>query len=397
MMNRQIKVLHVITGLGDGGAEAVLYRLISHDASADHQVVSLTDDGKYGALLRELGVEVIPLGMPRGIVTRKGVSELWRIMRAYQPSLVQTWMYHADLVGGIVGRIARIPVVWGVHNTVLEVGKSSLRTRLVRRLSSMLSGSIPYKIVTCSSRALETHCTVGYSRDRMVVVTNGVDSKEFHPDEQARSRLRAEWGIAATRPIIGMVARFDPYKDHSTLLEALAIAAKTRNFVAVLVGSGMISDNEELRHLILKFQVDDRIILTGPRNDIPAVMNALDLHVLSSSAESFGNVIVEAMACGTPCVVTDVGESRAIVGDTGWVVPPRNARALASALCEALDAMTHCAHWNKRKSKCRARVLEQFGIEAMVRGYQSVWRDVAESADQKKTARFGIHAIKKDR
>ncbi|TSE29269.1 glycosyltransferase [Tepidimonas taiwanensis] len=374
-----MNVLHVITGLGDGGAEAVLFRLIAHDREDKHQVVSLTDEGKYGALLRERGVEVAALGMPRGWLTLRGLVKLWRTIHAAQSDVVQTWMYHADLVGGMLARLAGIPVVWGIHNTTLEPGQSSRVTIAVARLCARLSRWVPRRIVACAQAAVRVHAAMGYDPDRMVVISNGYDLTRFQPDAAARERWRATWKIPPGVPLIGMVARWDPYKDHANLLAALAAVRRAGvAFQAVLVGSGVTPDNPCLTAQIREAGLSGDVLLVGPQRDIPGVMAALDVHVLSSAAEAFPNVLAEAMACGTPCVTTDVGDAAAIVGETGWVVPPRDASALAAVIQQAIGAMADRAAWRARQQACRARITEHYGIDAMVQRYRAVWAVAAQ-------------------
>jgi glycosyltransferase involved in cell wall biosynthesis len=150
-------------------------------------------------------------------------------------------------------------------------------------------------------------------------------------------------------------------------------------FRCVLVGDGMNLANETLATMIRKMELDQRIILAGPRDDIPAVMNALDLHVLSSASEAFPNVVAEAMACGTPCVVTDVGDAATIVGSTGWVAPAGDAIQLAGRIEKALVALASPGR-DKRSAECRARIAENFSIGKMVEAYESVWIEAAERA-----------------
>jgi glycosyltransferase involved in cell wall biosynthesis len=171
------------------------------------------------------------------------------------------------------------------------------------------------------------------------------------------------------------VGRFDPQKDHVNLLAALAyIQRQGVDLACVLVGTGLDADNTPLLQQIEQAGLQSRVRLLGRRNDISAVMNALDVHVLSSSAEAFPNVLAEAMACGTPCVTTDVGDAPLIVGDTGWVVPPRNAEALADAIESALSVKSDPG-WNERKHAARLRIEQNFSIERMVAAYNEVWRE----------------------
>jgi glycosyltransferase involved in cell wall biosynthesis len=371
-----MKLLNVITGLSDGGAEAVLYRLISHDPDDIHHVISLTGDGKYGPLLRQAGVGVTTLDMPRGKVTWRGLRRLWKVLRTQRPDVVQTWMYHADLLGGVVGRLARVPVVWGLRNTTLERGVSARSTIAVARLCGLLSRVLPQRIIACADAAVGVHAKMGYDAHRMVVIPNGYDLTRFAPDAVTRQCLRLAWSVPNDVPIIGMVARFDPQKDHTNLIAALErVREGGWCFQAVLVGSGVAPENRNLAERIAAAGLEGRVKLLGPTQDVPAVMNALDVHVLSSAyGEAFPNVLAEAMACGTPCVTTDVGDAARIVGDTGWVVPPRNPRALADAIQQALRAWQDRSHWAERQAACRLRIAEAFSIDAMVRRYREVWQ-----------------------
>lgn len=377
-----LNLFHIITGLNDGGAEAVLYRLCTHDQQDRHVVVSLMDEGKYGPLLQAAGVEVHCLGMPRRRVTLGGILRLWRLLRASRPDVVQTWMYHADLVGGVVARLAGVRTVcWGIRHTTLVPGLSARSTILVARICARLSHWVPRTIVSCSRAAARVHQALGYAADKMVVIPNGCDLAQFRPDQEARERLRGEWQVADSTFLIGMVARFDPQKDHTNLIAALALLKQRGvEFRCVLVGTGVDSTNESLTKRVAEAGLDQHVRLLGPRNDIPAVMNALDVHVLSSAyGEAFPNVLAEAMACGTPCVTTDVGDAALIVGETGWVVPPRDSRALAEALGDAISQWPDQRAWQARKRACRERIAAQFSLDAMVSAYRKVWADVAGS------------------
>jgi len=373
---RSLHVLHIITGLADGGAEGVLYRLIRTDRHHSHAVISLMDAGKYGPLLSEVGIVVHVLGMPRGRVTVGGLWRLWQLIRESNADVVQTWMYHADLVGGVMARLAgKRALAWGIRNAYLDRRTTAFTTRLVARVSAWVSSFLPRRIVSCSLRAADMHIRLGYDPQKIVVIPNGFDVANLAPDSAARAKLRAEWSIGAGTMLLGMVARWDPQKDHRTLIGALAVLATraVMEWRCILVGTGMVEANAELRSLLAHSGISERVALLGPRRDVPAVMNALDLHVLSSTGEGFPNVVAEAMACGIPCVVTDVGDAAHIVGSTGWVVPSGDPMLLAAAIDVATREISDPAKRHQRQHSARERILEQFGLDRMVQSYRELW------------------------
>lgn len=370
-----MNVTHVITDLYDGGAEAVLYRLCTRDDDTQFHVISLMEADKYGSLLEAAGVPVTCLNLQRGRVTLTALWRLWRVLRQQRPDVVQTWMYHGNLVGGVIARLAGIRrVIWGIHHTTLDPKHSKRSTIWVMRLCAWISRIIPTRIVCCAQRTLQVHRELGYAAHKMLVISNGYDLMSFAPDLAARDRLRAEWGVG-DRWVLGMVGRFDPQKDHRNLLEALTQLRQWKiDFVAVLVGNGLDSDNTNLINWLETLELTEHVRLLGQRNDVPAVMSALDVHVLSSAyGEAFPNVIAEAMACNTPVVTTDLGDAALMVGDTGWVVPAKDPTALATALSLARDAMQDDEDWQLRRREARQRIIDNFSLELMVRRYHEVW------------------------
>lgn len=373
-----MKILHVITGLGDGGAEAVLYRTCLQGRGDTHVVVSLRDAGKYGPLLEAIGTKTHCLNMHAGVLRVTSLFRLWRLIRSVDPDAVQTWMYHGDLFGGVVARLAGCPAVcWGVHNTTLPRGSSSRLTAWIARLNAVLSHWVPRRIIYCAQEAQRVHQALGYDPRRAVVIPNGYDIGTFQPDDAARSLLRKEWLGAEEWPVIGMVARLHPQKDHDNLLSAVRILGDRGVALrCVLVGAGMETGNPEIRGLLARHGLDGdaTVIPLGQRKDVPAIMNAIDVHVLSSVGEAFPNVLCEAMACGTPCVTTDVGDAALIVAKTGWVVPPRQAPALADAIEHALrERATMPRAWRERQQCARARIVEQFDVVTMYAAYRRQW------------------------
>jgi len=368
-------IVHIITGLNNGGAEAVLYRLVTHNFANQHTVISLMGMGKYGPMLREQGIKVVCLNMSRGSLTISGVIKLWCVLRNLKPDVVQTWMYHADLVGGVVARLAGIKsVFWNVRHTNLVLGESSWATILVAKYCARLSSFVPRKIIFCAEKAVQVHSNLGYKKEKVVVIGNGYRLDLFMPSLEAGLRVKDELGLEVA-PVLGMVGRFDALKDHENLLDALgALKRKGIDFKCLLVGSDINYENRQITAWIERNNLAENVLLLGQRSDIPAVMNALDLHVLSSRSEAFPNVVAEAMACGTPCVTTDVGDASLIVGDTGWVVPAQDSQLLANAIEAALaERKNKPIEWGYRRFSCRERIKDNFSLDVMVEKYIAAW------------------------
>jgi glycosyltransferase involved in cell wall biosynthesis len=289
-------------------------------------------------------------------------------------------MYHANLIGGIVARLSGIRTIsWGIHHTNLVPEVSPWSTILVARISALLSHLVPASIVCCSQRSIEVHRGIGYRADKLIYIPNGYDISRFKPDSWERNRIRLELGIQGPIPLLGMVARHDPQKDHDNLIKALGILKRSRVvFRCALIGTGMDGTNQSLREAIDREGLFEDIILLGRRDDIPRIMNGLDLHILSSSSESFPNVLAEAMACGTPCVTTNVGDAAIIIGETGWLVPPSDPAALAGAIEMAIKERSQDpSGWQKRCAAARDRIASNFEIGLMVAMYRDCWRAIS--------------------
>ncbi|EKO3726007.1 glycosyltransferase [Vibrio metschnikovii] len=373
-----MKILHIITSLNDGGAEAVLYRLCACEKNNEHIVISMMDGGKYGPLLKAIGIEVYCLNMPQGRVSLSGLWHLFKLLRALKPDVVQTWMYHADLIGGVIAKFSGVRnIVWGVHHTTLVKGESKRSTILIAKVNALISSFIPHKIIYCAEKSRQVQELIGFNIQRGRVVPNGYNINDFMPNLNARMTFRQEIGVMDEVLLIGHVGRYHPLKDYPTLVNAVGLLTKQKSALkAAMVGSDLTTDNIKLNQLLKDNICNEHITLLGRRSDITTVMNGFDLFVLSSVSEAFPNVLAEAMACGTPCVTTNVGDAAVIIGDTGWVVPPKNPQALAKAMLEAIDEKQNNPQaWQARKQACRERIVNNFSIEKMVESYHQVWFD----------------------
>jgi glycosyltransferase involved in cell wall biosynthesis len=379
-----VKVTHVITGLDTGGAETMLYRLLLHTdrAAYESEVISMTDIGAVGEKIRALGVPIRALGMRRGVPNPLGVLRLARWLSQYSPDVVQSWMYQADLVSGLAARLAGgMPVAWGIHNAYLEP-RSVKRIKLwTVRACIWSSGWLPSRIVCCSEASREVHARLGYPQKKMIVVPNGADLAAFRPDPEARQSVCEELGLRVETPLIGLVARFDLPKDHRTFVQAAGLLhTRVPEAHFILCGDSITRENPQLTEWIDAARVRSRCHLLGRRLDMPRLSAALDVATSSSSfSEAWPLAVGEAMACGVPCAVTDVGDSSVIVGDTGRVVPPKNPQALADAWHGLLTLGPD--ERARLGQAARRRMEEHFDLLGAVAKYEKLYEELALRSD----------------
>ena len=377
-----IRLAHVITGLATGGAETTLLRLLTHTDRGrfDSRVYSLSDiSGPIESEIRALRIPVHSLRMRLGIPAPLPVLELSRLFRLQRPDVVQTWMYHADLVGGIAAKIAspRIPVIWGIRHGNPDPQSIKPRTMYVARMCAKMSSFLPRTIVVCGYATRDVHSALGYDRTRMSVIPNGFDLQLFRPDPASRHRIRAELGVSPTTLLVGSIGRFHPDKDPRNFVNAAArLHARRPDVHFVLCGRDLSPMNAELVEWVESAGLAGALHLLGERRDVPTVLAALDVATSPSRTEGFPSAVGEAMACGVPCVVTDVGDSALLVGTTGRVVPAQSPDALA----DAWDALL--AEGSERLGRlglqARQRIATTFSIERMTRAYEAVYAETLQ-------------------
>jgi glycosyltransferase involved in cell wall biosynthesis len=374
-----MKIVHIITGLGDGGAEHTLFKICKYDSLNKHIVVSLKDNGKYFSLLKKLGIEVYSLNFRFYSIIK--FIFLIRLLKYLKPDIVQTWLVHADFLGSIAARLAGIKkILWNIRYSNIEIGKAKLTTIIIIKILSILSYLIPKSILTVSKNAETIFKLKGYNKKIFKFIPNGYDLSILRISKKQKINFKKKNKLKNNVPLIGKVARYDPQKDHLNLLNALSIIKlKNINFFCVLVGFNINKNNINLISKIKRLNLSNHVKLLGQSDNISLIMNGIDLHVLSSSyGEGFPNVVAESMACGTPSVVTDVGDSAFVVGKTGWIVPPKNSIKLAEAIESALSERGNIK-WNKRCKEVRLRVKKNFSIGNMINLYNKNWIKVYKS------------------
>ncbi|NTU70906.1 MAG: glycosyltransferase [Coriobacteriia bacterium] len=374
------KVAIVITGLEVGGAETFLAELLTHAPDGvEFRVFSLIDGGPIAERIEAMGITVTGLHMLAGRPSLTALLRLTSELRAYRPDIVHTWLYHADLMGGLAARFAGVRrVIWHLHNSDLSPDRVRLQTRTVVRACALLSHVVPDVIVSCSEAGARNHVARGYVARKVRVIPNGVDTDRFTPDDDAGRAIRDELGVPHDRFLLGLVARVDSQKNHPGFFDAVRVFFERGGDAQfVLAGRDVTDANWLLPKLREATPHPERVVLIGPRSDVPRVMAALDVATSSSLGEAFPLVLIEAMACGTPCAATDVGDSALIVGDTGIIVPPNDASALA-------DAWLHLAALSAEERasmgrRARERVLANYSIDRVADQVWDLYREVGRS------------------
>jgi glycosyltransferase involved in cell wall biosynthesis len=373
-----MRILHIISGLETGGAEIKLLRLLEGmDASRfTSAVVSLRGLGTVGPRIEQLGIPVFALGMRRSFQDVPRLLSLRRVARRWRPDLIQTWMYHANLAGLSTVGVVRSPrLCWSLHACEVDFARFATSFRAVFWLSTALS-RLPDAVFTDSYASRRWHESVGYRPGRWECVPNAVDPARFRPDARTRNSFREQLGVDNGTSVVGLVANWMAQKDHRNFLTAIALLRRRfPQLHAVLAGRGMDGRNPDLLRLTAELGLNSQLHLLGERRDVPDLMNSFDICCLSSCfGESGPTVLIEAMACGVPCVATDVGDSAYIIGDTGLVVRRQDPEALAATCTRLLEQ-------DRQLLGCRARkrAQELFSVGAMVRRYEDIYGELCRS------------------
>lgn len=384
-----LKVLHVITALNFGGAETMLAKLLEQENASGiavaSSVLSIMPPGRMGERIRNTGVPLATTGVNGPASIARGLARIWTWARQTRPDLVVGWMYHGQLAATLAAAMCRpnAPFIWNVRHSVDDLRQEKKSTQLVLRLAARLSKR-PSAIIYNSHAAAVQYRKIGYCPEREIVIPNGFDCELFQPNATARPRLLQTFGIDGRALVVGMVARSHPMKDPATLVRAVLDARQAGTDIHLLIaGTDMHRPTPEVAQLVAQLPAD-RVTLSDHRADTKHLLPGLDVLALPSAwGEGFPNVVGEAMASGVPCVVTDVGDSGFVVGDTGLVVPPRNPIALSQAL-------QHVAALGPEGRArlgwaARDRILDHFSLHGVTRQYHRLFEAVREDWEEGRT------------
>lgn len=358
-------ILFLARSLDRGGAERQLVALAKGLANNGHNVAVavLYGGGVFDAELAEAGVRLINLDKRGRWDVLPFLIRLLTIVRKERPGILHGYLTVPNLLAVFIKFFTHdLRIIWGVRASNMDLSRYDKLSRLSYWLECRLSRFAD--LIIANSQAGKNYATDnGFCTDKIVVIPNGIDTAFFRFDLDGRQRVRAEWKITEDEIVVGLTARFDSMKDHSTFITAARIVAqKHSNVRFVCIGSGQDDYADLLKRQAAS--LGDRLLWVGARDDMTAVYSALDIASSSSFGEGFSNTIAEAMACNRPCVVTDVGDSAWIIGDTGVVVSASNPEALATGLLKLINLSSHDK--DELGTQARIRVEQEFAIETLI-------------------------------
>ena len=366
-----------------------LFKLCSRIDKSQFQVevISLTDIGLIGDKIQKLGIPVHAMNLRSGVGAFLGINSIAQKIREIHPDIVQTWMYHSDLIGGIASKIVGVKeLVWNIRNSNLDKLTSKRGTIFVMKLSACLSRYLPSKIACCSKVAQDIHVAQGYVKEKFLLIPNGFDLNAYKPDPNAKKSVCEELELPAGSRLIGLVGRYDPQKDHATFIKAASELHKSDPTVYfILCGDRIDEKNQALLSQINITTCSSHFRLLGKRLDTPRLNAAFDIATSSSCyGEAFPNILGEAMACGTPCVATNVGDSALIIGETGRVVPHSDPSRLSNAWKEILSLKQ--ADYRLLSQQARRRVETHFELGETTCTYERMYVSLHQKSHSKSHA-----------
>ncbi len=376
-----MKVLLINRSLAYGGIERQLTVLAAglRQRGHDVSVVVFYPGGALEADLLRSGVSVVSLDKRGRWDVVPFLFRMLRSARSDRPDVLYSFLPVPNIIVAALLPVLRPSrVVWGVGAADVDLSLYDWLTRLSYGLEARLS-RLADLIISKSVAGRDHAVAQGFPAERMVVIPNGIDIERFRPDAEARRRLRGEWGVAEQETLIGLVARLDPIKDHPTFLRAAAaLFERSPGARFACVGDGPAGYRRALGEVAAELGIGERVVWVAARDDVSAVYNALDIATCASLSEGFPNTVGEAMACGTPCVVTDVGDSAWVVGDTGVVVPPGKPQALAQGWRAMLERLER--EGPSVGAAARARIAENFRAEDLARRTEAAFETLLGAA-----------------
>lgn len=373
------KIVHVIMSLNIGGAELMLKRLVVHSHQKEnfqHIVITLTDLGVMGPELQNRGITVHSLGMKSLPTVPLIFLKLQRLLKEIQPDVVQTWMYHSDLIGGLAAKSLGVKkIIWGIRTTDVSQGASKLTIHL-SKLCAKLSYYIPNTIVCAAHVSKDYHVAIGYDESKMVVIPNGFDLEALTATDEDGLEVRQQNNLSVDDIVIGSVGRFNPVKNQKLFVDVAGLLIeKQPNLKFLMVGKDITTENKELMSWLNSYKIADSFRLLGQRDDISKCLKSMDVFCLHSKTEGFPNVLCEAMYAGLPCISNDVGDSKYILKDLGFSVEKDNPHELSEGIYHIITTLLKEKNeLFALKKESKAHIVNNFSINKVFQEYLKIWQ-----------------------
>ena len=359
-------IIHIISGLERGGAEKSLLNLISL-SKFNHKIINLGKTTTFAKKFEKKNCTVINLNINGIYSFLKGILSTIKIFKKDKKYIVQSWMYHACLFISVVNIIYKSKFInWIFVASNLSKNLISDKTRFIIFLLKFFCQSKSIKIIACDEVTKNAHIKLGFNKNKISVLYFGIP---------IRDTLIPSYGNDIIN--ISCVARFDPQKDHKTLIEAFnMVKIKRSKFKLYLIGRGINKENSYLTNLINKSNLilNEDIYLCGEHNNIEEFLSKINLNILTSVGEGLPLSLLECMSLGIPCISTNVGETKKIISNHGWLVEKSNLKNITENIIEAINEWeNNNTLWQSRRLSGYHHVKLNFSIEGMVTNFEKIW------------------------
>lgn len=373
-----MKILHLISGLGTGGAEHTLYKLVTGDKKNNHIIISLTTLGYYGKKLKKKNFEVYTINLNKNFITNFfKIIKLYFLSKKIKANFIQSWMYHADFIGLLIAFFLKVKIFWNIRNSNLEKKWSNKFTLLLLKVNAFLS-RYTYKIISCSQKAIEFHISKGYEKNKLILIDNGFSEEEYFFDQELAVKFKNRNNLKKTDLTLGMIARWHAQKNHELLFKVLQKFAECNqdyNIKLLLAGSNINNSNKDLINLLNVYKVLDKTILLGEIENTREIYCSCDFTILPSIGnEGFPNVVAESLLCETPVIATNSGDVDKLIISKEMIVECGNFIQLYQTLANSVNIMLNFqTKWQNLRINSRNHVKNNFGVSRMIKNYNDVW------------------------
>ena len=370
-----MKIVHIITSMNKGGAETSLFKILKYSSSANadirHNIISFSNTNYYEKEIKELGYNFYKVNFKNKFFFYYYFFSLYKLLKMIKPDVVQCWMYHSCLLGGMASKLLKVnKIIWCIRHSNYQLYKTKFLTILIIKFCAIISKIIPTDIVYCSSSSSNFHKSIGYDNNKKKLIFNGYDADYF--------KTNVNKNLFTNKPVIfGLIGRYNPQKNHELFIHSLSNIIKKNKSINIKVymyGKNIDCNNKSLNKLINSYNLESIIMLKGYCEDVRKAYQSIDFLTLSSSfGESFPNVLAEAMLMGVPCISTNIGEAKNILSNYGKIVEIDNSESLSKAINDYYQLFKTPKKYYEISMLSREHIKNNYSIKIMFTDYYKLW------------------------